>query len=118
MFCSGARFWHVLDERGGKDQAVNWLTRQYRHYTGKRAFTIGLGDGPNDAPLLDSVDHAIIVKGLNRRGVRLRKDTPERVYHSQCEGAAGWREGLGSLLWLWCSIFRANLITPTVFRPV
>lgn len=93
-FVQGARFWHVLDERGGKDQAVNWLTRQYRHYTGKRPFTIGLGDGPNDAPLLDSVDHAIVVKGLNRQGVRLRNDTPDRVYHSQSEGAAGWREGL------------------------
>ncbi|WP_312692881.1 mannosyl-3-phosphoglycerate phosphatase-related protein [Kosakonia sp.] len=96
-FVQGARFWHVLDERGGKDQAVNWLTRQYHHYTGKHAFTLGLGDGPNDAPLLDSVDYAIVVKGLNRQGVQLRKDTPDRVYHSQHEGAAGWREGLDHL---------------------
>lgn len=93
----GARFWHVLDERAGKDQAVNWLTRRYHHYKGKRYFTLGLGDGPNDAPLLDSVDYAIVVKGLNRDGVRLRKDNPERVYHTQHEGAEGWREGMDQL---------------------
>lgn len=93
----GARFWHVLDERGGKDQAVNWLTRQYRHYQGKRAVTVGLGDGPNDAPLLDNVDYAVVVKGLNRQGVTLRQDSPPRVYHTQHEGAAGWREGLDHL---------------------
>lgn len=93
----GARFWHVLDERAGKDQAVNWLTRRYHHYTGKRYFTLGLGDGPNDAPLLDSVDYAIVVKGLYREGVQLRKDKPERVYRTQQEGAAGWREGLDQL---------------------
>lgn len=93
-FVEGARFWHVLDERSGKDQAVNWLTRQYHHYQGHRAITLGLGDGPNDAPLLDSVDYAIVVKGLNRQGVQLRQDTPQRVYHTTQEGAAGWREGM------------------------
>ncbi|XTZ39916.1 mannosyl-3-phosphoglycerate phosphatase-related protein [Salmonella enterica] len=97
-FVQGARFWHVLDERGGKDQAVDWLTRQFHHKTGKHYFTIGLGDGPNDAPLLDSVDYAIVVKGLNRQGVTLRDDTPERVYHTTQEGAAGWQEGLEQLL--------------------
>ena len=96
-FVQGARFWHVLDERSGKDQAVNWLTRQYRHYRGKRAVTVGLGDGPNDAPLLDNVDYAVVVKGLNRQGVTLRQDSPPRVYHTQQEGAAGWREGLDHL---------------------
>ncbi|WP_342324725.1 mannosyl-3-phosphoglycerate phosphatase-related protein [Kosakonia sp. BYX6] len=93
-FVQGARFWHVLDERGGKDQAVNWLTRQYRHYRGKHSQTVGLGDGPNDAPLLENVDYAIVVRGLNRQGIQLHHDTAERVYHTELEGAAGWREGL------------------------
>ncbi|MDV5357146.1 mannosyl-3-phosphoglycerate phosphatase-related protein [Enterobacter asburiae] len=96
-FVQGARFWHVLDERGGKDQAVNWLTQRYKHYSGVNFTTIGLGDGPNDAPLLDSVDYAVVVRGLNREGVTLRHDTPERVYHTELEGAAGWREGLNQL---------------------
>lgn len=93
-FVEGARFWHVLDERSGKDQAVNWLIHQYRHYDASSHLTIGLGDGPNDAPLLDTVDFAIVVKGLNRDGIHLKRDTPARVYHCQHEGAAGWREGM------------------------
>lgn len=97
-FVQGARFWHVVDERSGKDQAVSWLTRQYHHYAGSTHITIGLGDGPNDAPLLDAVDFAIVVKGLNRLGVRLQHDKPERVYHCALEGAAGWREGMDYLL--------------------
>jgi mannosyl-3-phosphoglycerate phosphatase len=97
-FVQGARFWHVLDERGGKDVAVNWLTRQYHHQEGKTFTTLGLGDGPNDAPLLDNVDFAVVVKGLNRQGVSLRDDSPARVFHTTLEGAAGWREGLDYML--------------------
>lgn len=97
-FVQGARYWHVLDERGGKDQAVNWLTRQYRQQEGKTFTTVGLGDGPNDAPLLDNVDFAVVVKGLNRDGVTLRRDEPERVYRTELKGPAGWREGLDHLL--------------------
>jgi len=97
-FVQGARFWHILDARGGKDQAINWLTEQYRQREGKVPVTLGLGDGPNDAPLLDSVDYAVVVKGINRLGVQLHNDTPERVYHTQQEGPEGWREGLDHYL--------------------
>jgi mannosyl-3-phosphoglycerate phosphatase len=93
-FMQGARYWHVLDERGGKDQAVNWLTKQYRQRDGHPHITLGLGDGPNDAPLLDNVDFAVVVKGLNRDGVALRNDDPDRVYRTELKGPAGWREGL------------------------
>lgn len=93
-FMQGARYWHVLDQRGGKDQAVNWLTSQYRQRDGHPHTTIGLGDGPNDAPLLDNVDFAVVVKGLNRDGVTLTNDDPARVYRTTLKGPAGWREGL------------------------
>ncbi|MCP0855303.1 mannosyl-3-phosphoglycerate phosphatase-related protein, partial [Salmonella enterica subsp. enterica serovar Give] len=45
--------------------------------------TLGLGDGPNDAPLLDVMDYAVVVKGLNREGVHLRNDDPQRVNGDQ-----------------------------------
>lgn len=93
-FVQGARFWHILDARGGKDQALRWLAEQYRLREGVAPVTLGLGDGPNDAPLLDSVDYAVVVKGINRLGVHLQKDSPERVYHTRQEGPEGWREGL------------------------
>lgn len=93
----GARYWHVIDQRGGKDQAVNWLTRQYCQVEGKEYTTLGLGDGPNDAPMLDNVDFAIVVKGFNRDGVTLRHDEPSRVYRTTQTGPAGLREGLDHL---------------------
>lgn len=93
-FMQGARFWHVLDQQAGKDKACRWLTEQYRQRDRLDFTTLGLGDGPNDAPLLDSVDFAVAIKGLNRQGIVLRDDRPERVYHSQLEGPEGWSEGM------------------------
>ncbi|TCB94522.1 mannosyl-3-phosphoglycerate phosphatase-related protein [Enterobacter wuhouensis] len=90
----GARFWHVLDARCGKDVAIGWLVEQYRAREGAVPTTLGLGDGPNDAPLLDSVDFAVAIKGINRHGITLKDDNPARVYHTQHSGPAGWREGL------------------------
>lgn len=56
--------------------------------------SLGLGDGPNDAPLLEVMDYAVIVKGLNRQGVHLHDEDPARVWRTQREGPEGWREGL------------------------
>ena len=94
QFVQGARFWHVLDQRGGKDQVVSWLLSRFQSREGFRRTSIGLGDGPNDASLLDSTDYAVVIKGLNRLGIQLKKDTPERVYHTASGGPEGWREGL------------------------
>ncbi|MCS2171681.1 mannosyl-3-phosphoglycerate phosphatase-related protein [Scandinavium sp. TWS1a] len=94
QFVQGARFWHVLDERGGKAQAITWLLSRYQEREGFRRVSIGLGDGPNDAPLLDATDYAVVVKGLNREGVRLKDDSPQRVFHTRESGPNGWREGL------------------------
>ncbi|VTP70657.1 Putative mannosyl-3-phosphoglycerate phosphatase [Leclercia adecarboxylata] len=92
-FIQGARFWHILDARGGKDQAVSWLNEQYLQRDGMLPTTLGLGDGPNDAPLLDSVDLAVVIKGINRQGIQLRNDDPERVYHTQQSGPAAGVKG-------------------------
>ncbi|EEV6876776.1 mannosyl-3-phosphoglycerate phosphatase-related protein [Escherichia coli] len=94
QFMQGARFWHVLDASAGKDQAANWIIATYQQLSGKRPTTLGLGDGPNDAPLLEVMDYAVIVKGLNREGVHLHDEDPTRVWRTQREGPEGWREGL------------------------
>ncbi|WP_253377812.1 mannosyl-3-phosphoglycerate phosphatase-related protein [unidentified bacterial endosymbiont] len=94
----GARFWHILDRACAKDLAVNWLVGQYREREARLPTTLGLGDGPNDAPLLDSVDFAVVIMGLNRQGIQLRDDNPNRVYHTRLPGPAGWHEGLDHFL--------------------
>lgn len=98
QFIQGARFWHVLDMTSGKDQAANWLIDRYQQQWKKRPITIGLGDGPNDAPLLDAMDYAVIVKGLSREGVILRQEASPHVYRTQHEGPEGWREAMTHLL--------------------
>lgn len=98
QFVHGARFWHVLDASVGKDQAANELIAIYHQLWQKRPATLGLGDGPNDAPLLDVMDYAVVVKGLNREGVHLQHIEPSRVYRTQHEGPEGWREGLDYFL--------------------
>ncbi|EPC0233625.1 mannosyl-3-phosphoglycerate phosphatase-related protein [Escherichia albertii] len=94
QFVQGARFWHVLDASVGKAQAANWIIATYQQLSGKRPTTLGLGDGPNDAPLLEVMDYAVIVKGLNREGVHLQNEDPLRVWRTQREGPEGWHEGL------------------------
>lgn len=94
QFVQGARFWHVLDASSGKDQAANWLIAQYQRQWKRRPVTVGLGDGPNDAPLLEAMDYAVIVKGLSREGVMLHPDAAPQVYRTQHEGPKGWDEGM------------------------
>ncbi|WP_336220937.1 mannosyl-3-phosphoglycerate phosphatase-related protein [Citrobacter amalonaticus] len=97
QFVHGARFWHVLESSAGKDHAANGLIDRYQRQWKRRPVTVGLGDGPNDAPLLEAMDYAIIVKGLNREGVILRGGETPQVYRTQHEGPEGWREGMTHL---------------------
>lgn len=94
MLLQGGRFWHVLDMQAGKDKAIHWLQQQFQQREGRARITIGLGDSPSDALLLDAVDYAVIVKGYSRQAVTLQKDNPQRVYRSQHYGPEGWKEGL------------------------
>lgn len=98
MLLEGGRFWHVLDSRAGKKQATDWLISQYQQqHTGKFT-TIGLGNSPSDAGLLDAVDYAVVVKGYNRNSVILKQDNQQRVYRTQLYGPAGWCEGLNHFI--------------------
>ncbi|MEW7314527.1 mannosyl-3-phosphoglycerate phosphatase-related protein [Buttiauxella gaviniae] len=94
MMLQGGRFWHVLDMQAGKDKALHWLQEQFQHREGKPHITLGLGDSPADAPLLESVDYAVIVKGYSRQAVTLQNDNAQRVYRTQAYGPEGWKEGL------------------------
>ncbi|KZQ45329.1 hypothetical protein A3N49_11290 [Enterobacter hormaechei subsp. steigerwaltii] len=96
--CSLDNLQPLPGEFGGKDAAVHWLVDQYRLHEGSEPTTLGLGDGPNDAPLLDSVGFAVVVKGFNREGVSLKNNDPARVYHTQHTGPTGWCEGLDYFL--------------------
>lgn len=91
----GGRFWHVMPAGSGKGEALRWLLA---HSPGESRVTIGLGDGPNDAPMLDAVDYAVVIKGYSKTPVTLSRTDQQQVYHTAHHGPEGWREGLDYFL--------------------
>jgi len=91
----GGRFWHVMPAGSGKGEALRWLLTQYR---GEPRITLGLGDGPNDAPMLDAVDYAVVIKGYSKTPVTLSRTDQQQIYHTAHYGPEGWREGLDYFL--------------------
>lgn len=90
----GGRFWHVMPTGSGKGEALRWLLGQYDH----APTTIGLGDGPNDAPMLDAVDYAVVIKGYSKTPVSLTRQDTQQIYHTAHYGPEGWKEGLDYFL--------------------
>lgn len=86
----GGRFWHVSATGSGKGAALLWLLDQLP----QRPTTIGLGDGPNDAPMLDAVDYAVIIKGYSKNPIELQRTDEKKVYYTAHYGPEGWSEGL------------------------
>ncbi|MFG6075441.1 mannosyl-3-phosphoglycerate phosphatase-related protein [Erwinia sp. OPT-41] len=88
----GGRFWHVMNQGRGKGAALDWLLTHYPPPGSGRWITIGLGDGPNDAPMLEKVDYAVVTKGYSKTGVTLKRQ--QHVFYSAGFGPEGWSEGL------------------------
>lgn len=88
----GGRFWSVMASGSGKGAALAWLLRNYPQQ--RPLTTIGLGDGPNDSPMLEKVDYAVVIKGYSKTPVTLQRQDQQNVYHTSAYGPAGWSEGL------------------------
>lgn len=91
----GGRFWHVMPARSGKGEALRWLLS---HTDREDVTTLGLGDGPNDAPMLDAVDYAVVIKGFSKTPVTLQRAEDANVFRTTHHGPEGWREGLDHFL--------------------
>ncbi|MDB9313485.1 HAD-IIB family hydrolase [Spirulina sp. CS-785/01] len=60
----GDRFSHLISRHAGKGKAVQELVQRYqRNHPDQTLFTVGLGNSPNDLPMLEVVDQAIILPG-------------------------------------------------------
>ncbi|WP_312242598.1 mannosyl-3-phosphoglycerate phosphatase-related protein [Pantoea sp.] len=94
----GGRFWHVMPKGSGKGAALAWLLNEMQKQEGQRRQTLGLGDGPNDAPMLDSVDYAVVIKGYSKFPVTLTRQDQQNIYHTAHYGPQGWSEGLDYFL--------------------
>jgi mannosyl-3-phosphoglycerate phosphatase len=70
-----------------KGRAVRIVTELYRNNWNDSCYTIGLGDGPNDAPMLEEVDLAVIIPNPGGRPVELRRHD---VIRASEPGSSGW----------------------------
>lgn len=89
----GGRFYHLMGDND-KGRAVRWLTARYRKEN-PNLVSIGLGDSPNDLPLLDNVDIPVLVKKPSGRHEVWR--TEKEVFYTEGIGPAGWNEALLTL---------------------
>jgi mannosyl-3-phosphoglycerate phosphatase len=89
----GDRCYHIM---GANDKAiaVRTLAELYRRAHGA-VRTVGLGDAPNDAEFLQTVDTPIIVRSPHSR--ELGKKTP-RAKRTRLQGPEGWNEAVLEVL--------------------
>lgn len=86
----GGRFWHVTGNVD-KGRAVRWLISRFVALRGASPQTLGLGDGPNDVPLFDAVDRAVLIRSAHRQPVDVSHPA---LYDANGAGPQGWAEGL------------------------
>jgi len=90
----GGRYYHLMGNQD-KGKAVMLLTRIYRQKS-QKVLTIGLGDGQNDLPMLEVVDHPILVR--KHDGTYEETANLKRVIKTEGKGPQGWNEALLKLL--------------------
>lgn len=88
------RCWHVMGDID-KGRAVHWLVARFSALRGAPPQTLGLGDGPDDAALLQAVDRASLIRAGHLHPVEI--DHPA-LYRTSRLGPGGWAEGLAHWL--------------------
>ncbi len=91
----GDRFSHLIGQHAGKGRAVRWLVQYFRGINpDETLMTVGLGNSPNDLPLLEAVDKAIVIPGkngphpgLNGRGWQVASSS----------GSQGWATAIAAI---------------------
>jgi len=90
----GGRFWHALG-KCDKGMAVRNTLRFYQDISPHTAWkTIGLGDSPNDFPMLGSVDTAILVKRYDATSADYPGRPGQEIIKAPAMGPSGWNLAL------------------------
>lgn len=88
---TGGRFHHLVGSNQDKGRAVRAVTEIYRNNWSAPCYTVGLGDGPNDAPMLEEVDRAVQIPNPVGRQVELRRQDVTRASEP---GSSGWGQAV------------------------
>lgn len=100
LICSvGGRFVQVTGP-GDKGDAISRLLQAFQkhHYAGQ-AVSVALGDAPNDLPMLNQADVAVVVR--SDLAPLVLNDKRKPVYRTQSYGPQGWNEAVMALLAGW-----------------
>jgi mannosyl-3-phosphoglycerate phosphatase len=92
----GGRFYHFMSVHQDKGKAVLLTEEVFRRTTGRTYFTIGVGDSPNDYPMLSSVDKPILIPRADETSVPpLTLPNLVRATHP---GSRGWSEAVNMVI--------------------
>lgn len=92
---TGGRLHHLMGSGQDKGIAVRAVRDAFARQHGAAPVTIGLGDGPNDVPMLDAVDHPVLVPAPGRPLPDVRA-SGARV--APAPGPTGWTASLLEIL--------------------
>ncbi|NJB81391.1 HAD-IIB family hydrolase [Wenyingzhuangia aestuarii] len=85
----GGRFYHLIGENQDKGKAVEKCVAIFEKMYHEEVKSIGLGDGQNDVPLLNSVNVPIAIQNHEGEYVGLSNS---KLQKSSFKGAKGWNE--------------------------
>jgi len=91
----GGRFHHLVGIRQDKGEAVRRVTEIFRENAAGELLTVGIGDRPNDAPMLAAVDIPVVIPHPDGQYEGLALPYLLRARHP---GSLGWNEAVLSLL--------------------
>lgn len=100
----GGRFWCVTGAGAGdKGAAMRWwcqrMADEANGHPGREwrpVVSIALGDSPNDHPMLNAADIAVVIR--SERSHLIKLDRPKHVIRTQLPGPAGWQAAMEEIL--------------------
>jgi mannosyl-3-phosphoglycerate phosphatase len=97
---TGGRLHHLMGAHQDKGTAVRAVRTALQGAYGEPVTTIGLGDGPNDVPMLEVVDFAVLIPAPGRPlpDVPAPADRRHRVRVAPAQGPVGWAAALDGLV--------------------
>jgi mannosyl-3-phosphoglycerate phosphatase family protein len=92
----GGRFIHVSGNCD-KGRALNWLKQIYQSaYPTKQMISLGIGDSHNDKAMLESADHALIIRSPTHGLPEVNRQNNLTI--STHTGPKGWAEGVNNII--------------------
>ena len=92
---TGGRFHHLMGDNQDKGRAVRVVTEIFRGNWGDDLETIGIGSSLSDHPMLEQVDHPVIIPGVSDD---LESLVGERAIIASSPGCRGWNESVLALM--------------------